>query len=128
MVENDEKAIHEAQLEVIDEYDLQSVIRRMNAVTKFSEEWFRLKELEMSLRDESGVDEVSDDGKSSNKLVNEDETIADAQIGTLEDSVNTSLTRPEQMQSMNDAPVPVGMESFVAAVNVEKAARCTRKA
>jgi hypothetical protein len=40
---NERTATHEKQLESIDEHDLQSVIRSISEIPKFSNEWFRLK-------------------------------------------------------------------------------------
>jgi hypothetical protein len=46
----------------------QSVIDSMGAVRKFSDEWFRLKEMEISLRnDELAADQVGGDGNSVNE-------------------------------------------------------------
>ncbi|KAL3778326.1 hypothetical protein ACHAWO_011176 [Cyclotella atomus] len=67
----------------------QSIISNMNNVPKFSEEWFRLKEIEISLRnglsaDELGGEATSDqvDEDRASLIVNEDQlhlqTVADA--------------------------------------------------
>lgn len=123
-VEKDERATKETQLESIDEDCMQPVIGNMNAEPEPSGKWLNI---EISLRDGLGVDKVGGDGKSSNSntLVDEDKnTIADedarrstAQIGMVDDSAANSLARPVQMHTMNDAPMPVGMESIGAAVN-----------
>jgi hypothetical protein len=103
----------------IDARDLhQSIIQSMNEVPKFSDEWFRLKEMEISLRGGLGVDRVGDqDEKSSQTLTNCDkkpveDKVAPAsavQVGAMMDSSTNCLARPEQMPSMSDALVPAGM-------------------
>jgi hypothetical protein len=84
---NERTATHEKQLESIDEHDLQSVIRSMSEVTKLSNEWFRLKKMEICFRNELKVDLGGENGKPTNQVAKD----------VHQSNVQVGLARPEQI-------------------------------
>jgi hypothetical protein len=97
----------------------QYIISSMNQVPKFSDEWFMLKEKEISLLNHDGLlAAAADEEESADQMIEGTsnrtvEPIADgvgapasnAQVRTLE-----FLARPEQMSSTNDARGRPGLE------------------
>jgi hypothetical protein len=113
VVDELDRATFETQLELIDHHvhsaammsirELhQSIIENMHVVPKFSDEWFQLKEMELSIHHELRLNQVGEEERSSNKLVNKEKNAA-----VDEDVPAESSACPEQMPSMSDAPVPV---------------------
>jgi hypothetical protein len=80
-----------------------SVIDSLAEVPKFSEEWFRLKEKEISLPLKSEDDEASSMHADETTPFSEPITTADEDLPR-----SASKLGIERMPSTNDAPIPVG--------------------
>lgn len=85
--------------------------------------------MEESLRDKLVADQADKEGKLSSEIVEDNSTAYEAapsstaQIATMKDSTINSLASPEQMPSMTDAPIPLGVESMGPAIDDELQAK-----